>query len=92
MLLDDVLEDSVVPTTPVTGVLVVVMMGGPAGSGLGVTVVCVSTPVVPMIGVDVVVVQTCVSPTRYVTRMTRSGADGSDTKPFASRARVRIRA
>jgi hypothetical protein len=38
-LLDDTLVDSVVPTTPVMGVVIVVTVGGNIGSALGVTMV-----------------------------------------------------
>src|SRR6267154_128985 len=64
-LLEDVLDDSEVPTTPVVGVLTVVTIGGAEGlNGSVVTTVCVCEPVTPMMGVDVVVVQVWVSPTR----------------------------
>jgi hypothetical protein len=64
-LLEDVLDDSEVPTTPIVGVLTVVMIGGAEElNGSNVTTVCVCEPVTPMIGVDVVVTQVWVSPTR----------------------------
>src|SRR6266581_2708724 len=64
-LVEDVLDDSDVPTTPIVGVLTVVMIGGAEGfNGSDVTTVCVCVPVTPMIGVEVVVTQVWVSPTR----------------------------
>src|SRR5882757_8004088 len=51
-LLEDVLDDSEVPTTPIVGVLTVVTIGSAEGlNGSEVTTVWVCEPVTPMIGV-----------------------------------------
>jgi hypothetical protein len=57
----EVLVDSVLPTTPQTGVVTVDITGGPDGSGFGVTTVCV-VDVYPIVGVEVVVVEVRGSP------------------------------
>jgi len=64
-LLVEVLEVSVVPTTPIVGVTTLVTVGGAeALKGSEVTTVWTDEPVIPMVGVDVVVVEVRVSPSR----------------------------
>ena len=64
-MLDEVLDVSVVPTTPIVGVMTLVTVGGvEALNGSEVTTVWTDEPVIPMVGVDVVVVEVWVLPSR----------------------------